>query len=97
MSAEEGAGAATEPCGGAFGGGLEAGEQFAANLRRYRRRAGISQERLAARCGVHRSEISLLERAGRDPRLSTIVKLADCLGITPAALLERIAGGTEQR
>lgn len=63
-------------------------KHFAANLRRYRERAGISQERLALGCGLHRTEISLLERAGRDPRLSTIVRLADCLGVPPAALLE---------
>lgn len=65
-------------------------ERFAANLRRYRERAGISQERLALGCGLHRTEISLLERAGRDPRLSTIVRLADCLGVPPAALLEDV-------
>ncbi|MBD0330396.1 MAG: helix-turn-helix transcriptional regulator [Thermoleophilia bacterium] len=77
---------AGEPPGGAAG----SREQFAANLRRYRTRAGISQERLALGCGLHRTEISLLERAGRDPRLSTIVRLADCLGVAPAALLEDV-------
>lgn len=38
------------------------------------------------RCNLHRTEISLLERAGREPRLSTIVKLAGALETTPGEL-----------
>lgn len=66
-------------------------ERFAANLRRARRRAGISQEELGALCDLHRTEISLLERAGREPRLATIVKLSGALGTTPAKLCAGIA------
>jgi transcriptional regulator with XRE-family HTH domain len=40
--------------------------------------------------GLHFSEVSLLERGGRDPRLSTITKLARALAIPPAKLLEGI-------
>jgi transcriptional regulator with XRE-family HTH domain len=61
--------------------------RFAANLRRLRITAGISQEALADRCGLHRTEISLLERAGREPRLTTIVKLARALDVEPVELL----------
>jgi len=61
-------------------------ERFAANLRRARTAAAISQEELANRCDLHRTEISLLERAGREPRLGTIVKLAGALGTTPGDL-----------
>ena len=60
---------------------------FAANLRRERRRVGLSQEALAAASGLHRTEVSLLERGGRDPRLSTVVRVADALGVPPPALL----------
>ena len=35
-------------------------------------------------------EVSLLERAGRDPRLSTISRLARALGIPAATLLDEI-------
>ena len=66
-------------------------ERFAANLRRARTKAGISQEELGNRCDLHRTEISLLERAGREPRLGTIVKLAGSLGTTPAELIAGIA------
>jgi transcriptional regulator with XRE-family HTH domain len=63
-------------------------EVFAANLRRTRARVGISQEELASRCGLHRTEISFLERAQREPRLSTIVKLARALEISAGDLLK---------
>ena len=63
-------------------------EVFAANLRRTREGAGISQEELASRCGLHRTEISFLERAQREPRLSTIVKLAKALEVNAAELLK---------
>ena len=66
-------------------------ERFAVNLRRARVRAQISQEELGDRCDLHRTEISLLERAGREPRLGTIVKLAGALETTAAELCDGIA------
>jgi len=65
-------------------------QQFAANLRRQRLRRGLSQEALGHAAGLHRTEISLLERAGRDPRLSTITRLARALEIKAATLLNGI-------
>jgi DNA-binding XRE family transcriptional regulator len=62
---------------------------FAANLRRYREQAGISQHDLAVLAGLHRTEISLLERSLRSPRLETIVVLSTALGLhSEGALLE---------
>jgi transcriptional regulator with XRE-family HTH domain len=66
-------------------------ERFSVNLRQARIKAGISQEALGELCELHRTEISLLERAGREPRLATIVKLAGALDTTPAALCAGIA------
>ena len=66
-------------------------EKFAENLRRRRDRAGLSQEALADVCGLHRTEISLLERSKRSPRLETIVILARGLGLKSSGdLLEGI-------
>ena len=62
--------------------------RFAENLRRERAAAGISQERLGFLCGLHRTEISLLERGERDPRLSTVIRLARGLGVAPASLVD---------
>jgi transcriptional regulator with XRE-family HTH domain len=61
-------------------------ERFAINLRKARLKKGISQEELGFRCELHRTEISLLERGGREPRLGTIVKLAGSLDTTIAEL-----------
>lgn len=66
-------------------------ERFAANLRQARTKAGISQEELGQRCELHRTEISLLERAGREPRLATIVKLAGALETTVGELCTGIS------
>lgn len=64
--------------------------RFASNLRSARLRAGLSQEALGERAELHRTEVSLLERAGRDPRLATIVRLADALEIRAQDLLDGI-------
>lgn len=64
---------------------------FGGNLRRCRRRAAISQEELGARASLHRTEIGLLERGERVPRIDTLVKLACALSIRPEDLLKGIA------
>jgi transcriptional regulator with XRE-family HTH domain len=66
-------------------------KQFAFNLRHRREKANLSQEALAEICGLHRTEISLLERCKRSPRLETIVILARGLDLSsPGELLEEI-------
>jgi transcriptional regulator with XRE-family HTH domain len=70
----------------------EVREQFARNLRHYRDAAGLSQEALANVCDLHRTEISLLERCKRSPRLETIVVLSRGLRLSsPTLLLDDIA------
>jgi transcriptional regulator with XRE-family HTH domain len=65
--------------------------QFAANLRRLRLDAGLSQEALADICDLHRTEISLLERCKRSPRLETIVILSRGLELSsPSELLDGV-------
>ena len=66
---------------------MEPRTRFAANLRKQRERSGLSQEALADACDLHRTEISLLERCKRSPRLETIVILAKGLGLSSAAEL----------
>lgn len=63
-------------------------ETFAANLKRERKKANLSQEELAQACGLHPTAISRLERAVRDPRLSTVATVASGLGV-PASQLVR--------
>jgi HTH-type transcriptional regulator, competence development regulator len=52
--------------------------------------AALSMSELARIAGTHASEISRLERGLRDPRLSTIVRLARALEVPLGRLLEGI-------
>lgn len=69
---------------------VETRNQFAENLRAARKQAGLSQEALGDATELHRTEISLLERSERDPRLATIVKLARGLSVSAADLLRDV-------
>lgn len=65
--------------------------RFGVNLKWARRRAGISQERLALDAKVDRAAISVYENGRREPNLRTVLKLALKLEIRPALLLGGIA------
>jgi transcriptional regulator with XRE-family HTH domain len=64
---------------------------FGENLRRARRLAGLSQEEMAFRAALHRTEIGNLERGLRLARLDTILKLAGGIEADPCQLLEGMA------
>ena len=64
--------------------------RFAANLRRFREAAGISQDDLAFASEIHRTQVSFIEGGHRMPRLDTLVKLAGALGLTPNDLLDGV-------
>jgi transcriptional regulator with XRE-family HTH domain len=66
-------------------------ERFGANLVHHRLAADLSQEDLSFRASLHRTEIGLLERGVRVPRIDTLAKLAGALGVAPADLLAGIA------
>lgn len=57
---------------------------FGDELRRLRRRSGLSQEVLAERAGLSTEAISLLERGRRSPRLTTMRLLADAMTLGEA-------------
>jgi transcriptional regulator with XRE-family HTH domain len=65
-------------------------ERFGQNLARARREADLSQEEASYRAGVHRTEISQLERGLRVPRIDTVAKLAGALEVDPGKLFEGI-------
>jgi transcriptional regulator with XRE-family HTH domain len=62
-------------------------EIFAANLRRFRLNAKLSQEELAHRAALDRTYISALERCQYSASLDTIAQLAEALSIDPHLLL----------
>ncbi|HEX5983705.1 MAG TPA: helix-turn-helix transcriptional regulator [Solirubrobacterales bacterium] len=65
-------------------------KQLGRNLWRARRRADLSQEKLAALCSLHRTEIGLLENGRRFPRVDTLIKLAFALDVGAEELLRGI-------
>jgi transcriptional regulator with XRE-family HTH domain len=66
---------------------VELARSYGRNLRRIRRERGFSQEVLAFRAEVHRTEVSLLERGKRDPGVNMTLRLAGALGVNPGELL----------
>jgi transcriptional regulator with XRE-family HTH domain len=65
-------------------------DRFGENMRRVRRREGLSQEQLAVRASLHRTEIGLLEKGGRVPRIDTLIQLAGAMAVPPWQLLDGI-------
>jgi transcriptional regulator with XRE-family HTH domain len=60
---------------------------FAENLRQRRKQLGLSQEQLGARADIQMADISRYESGSRDPRISTVARLAIALEIPIADLL----------
>ncbi len=54
---------------------------FGINLRKYRKKLGVSQEKFAEMCGLHRTYISDIERFQRSIALENIQKIADALKV----------------
>ena len=55
--------------------------RFGQNLARCREGADVSQEELSFRASIHRTEVSLLERGERMPRVDTALRIAGSLGV----------------
>jgi transcriptional regulator with XRE-family HTH domain len=65
-------------------------ERFGENLRRVRHREGLSQEHLAMRASLHRTEVGRLEAGERVCRIDTLIRLAGAMAVLPGELLEGI-------
>jgi transcriptional regulator with XRE-family HTH domain len=61
-------------------------------IRHLRRMRELSQEALAFAADIHPKHLSEIERANKDPRSTTVVRLADALGVTVAELYEGHGG-----
>jgi len=56
-------------------------KRFGENLRGLREQADLSQEEMGYRSSLHRTEIGILERGERLPRMDTMLKLGAALGV----------------
>jgi transcriptional regulator with XRE-family HTH domain len=65
---------------------------FGQRLRELREERGVSQDTLADRTDVHPTAIGRLERGKREPRLTTILRIARGLDCEPGKLLDDLPG-----
>ena len=63
-------------------------EVFGKNVRMYRTQLGISQEKFAELCGLHRTYISDIECFQRNVSLESVQKIAAALNIEPFLLIK---------
>jgi transcriptional regulator with XRE-family HTH domain len=61
---------------------------FGGNLRAARKRLKLTQEQVAERSGVHATEVSRIESGKRDPKISTLERLAGAVEVPPGRLLD---------
>ena len=62
-------------------------ELFGKTLRKLRQAKELTQERLAGAAGLTTGYVNTVERGMQVPSLTTILKLAHALGVTPSELL----------
>jgi len=63
-------------------------EKFGQKVRDERLKQNLSQEELAAKAGVHRTYIGMIERAEKNITLLNIERISKALGINISKLLE---------
>ncbi len=61
-------------------------------LKEVRQRKFMTQAQLAEKIGTSKANISKLETEQREPRASTVLKLAEALGVAPEELVDWGAG-----
>lgn len=66
------------------------GGTFGANLAAAREHMGLSREELGSRAGLNAATIYRLEGGDRQPRLPTIIVLAEVLGMTASDLIQNL-------
>jgi len=64
------------------------GAIFGGVLQRHRRRAALTEEELAFRAGIDRTFVSRLERGIRQPTITTLIGLAEAMGISATELVK---------
>ena len=63
---------------------------FGKVLRKLRKDAGLSQEKLALEANIQRNYVSLIELGHNQPTITPIFKLAEALGIKPSKLIHLV-------
>jgi transcriptional regulator with XRE-family HTH domain len=67
------------------------------NIKRIRKKKGITQEKLAEACDMATSYIGLMEIYRNVPKLSTIGRIADALDVDPLAFFMDVSDDSPER
>ncbi|MCQ3949303.1 MAG: transcriptional regulator [Planctomycetes bacterium] len=65
-------------------------------LQKARKAAGLSQEELGFRAGVHRTYVSMLERGKASPTVDTLFQLCKALRIKASDFIRRVEKSNER-
>lgn len=65
-------------------------KRFGRRVRELRQAAGLSQEELAERCGLHRTYVGGIERGERNVGVLNLLQLARALRVRPGELLANV-------
>lgn len=63
---------------------------FGHALRSFRAEAGVSQEQLASKAGIHRNYVGNIERGEKNVCLKSMWNLAHALKISPTSLIQEV-------
>jgi transcriptional regulator with XRE-family HTH domain len=74
----------------------EALRKLGERIRAKRKRKGLSQEGFADLCGLHRTEMGLLECGKTIPRLDTLLLVSQHLGLSVSDLLQGLSHEQEK-
>lgn len=69
---------------------MEPKQRFARNLRELRHERALSLEALGDAAGLHFTQVGRYERGLREPKVTTIAKLAHGLNVPPGRLFDGI-------
>jgi transcriptional regulator with XRE-family HTH domain len=69
----------------------QASKAFGKRLKELRVELGLSQDDVAREADVHPTAIGRLERGSREPRLTTILRVAHGLKVPPGDLLDQLS------
>lgn len=70
---------------------MELEDIFGELLKKLRQDKGLSQDKLAEKCGLHVNYISFLERGINQPSLKTIFLISEALELKPEELVKLVS------
>lgn len=67
-------------------------EMLGQELRKARQSRGLTQEEVAARAGLSREYISIIERGKRSPTIDVLLRVCRAIGVQASAILRKVEG-----